>query len=168
MTPSVSPLSTEADDLRGAFATQRGLLERTVTGLTPEQLSLSPTASELCLGAILAHLAVVESQWLDRAGVPRDSPLLPDPGSAPFPDRDGRDLDSFRAEGGAVAERLDAWLAAEPDLGARVPLPATPWFPAGSTWSRREVLLHLLREIAQHSGHADLIREAIDGQKTMG
>ena len=46
-------------------------------------------------------------------------------------------------------------------------LPAAPWF-ADESWSNRRVLVHVIAETAQHAGHADLIRETIDGQRTMG
>ena len=48
------------------------------------------------------------------------------------------------------------------------PLPPAPWFAPGATRSARRVFLHIVAETAQHSGHADIIRETIDGQKTMG
>ena len=48
------------------------------------------------------------------------------------------------------------------------PLPEAPWYEPGASWSARRVLLHLIAETSQHAGHADIIREAIDGAKTMG
>jgi hypothetical protein len=47
-------------------------------------------------------------------------------------------------------------------------LPEAPWFEPGAVWSARQVLLQILAETAQHCGHADIIRETLDGQKTMG
>ncbi len=55
-----------------------------------------------------------------------------------------------------------------PSLDLSHPLPEAPWFKAGASWSARRVLLHIIAETAQHAGHADIIREAIDGAKTMG
>ena len=43
-----------------------------------------------------------------------------------------------------------------------------PWFEVGARWSARRALLHIIAETAQHAGHADMLREAIDGSKTMG
>ena len=48
------------------------------------------------------------------------------------------------------------------------PLPEAPWFPKGATRSARRVFTHIVGETAQHAGHADILREALDGQKTMG
>ncbi len=67
-----------------------------------------------------------------------------------------------------VAARVDALILSLPDLDASHPLPEAPWFPAGKSWTARRVVLHLIGETAQHSGHADILRESIDGSKTMG
>lgn len=52
----------------------------------------------------------------------------------------------------------------EADLDRSNPLPQAPWFEPGASWSVRRVALHLLAEISQHAGHADIIRESIDGK----
>ncbi|GAA5004177.1 hypothetical protein GCM10025734_42240 [Kitasatospora paranensis] len=67
-----------------------------------------------------------------------------------------------------MAARTDAFVAAAPDLDAAHPLPEAPWFEPGAAWSVRRVLLHVVAETAQHAGHADIIRESLDGAKTMG
>ena len=67
----------------------------------------------------------------------------------------------------AVAAATDA-LVATVDLDSSQPLPEAPWFAPGARWSARRVFTHILAETAQHAGHADIIREAIDGQKSMG
>jgi len=53
-------------------------------------------------------------------------------------------------------------------LDATQPLPEAPWFPPNATRSARRVFVHIVGETAQHAGHADILREALDGQKTMG
>ena len=67
-----------------------------------------------------------------------------------------------------VAARTDDVLANLPNLDDGHPLPEAPWFESGASWSARRVILHIIAETAQHAGHADIIRETIDGAKTMG
>ena len=54
-----------------------------------------------------------------------------------------------------------------PDLGATQPLPKAPWFDRTAAARPVRCFLHIAAETAQHAGHADIIRETIDGQKTM-
>jgi hypothetical protein len=79
----------------------------------------------------------------------------------------GETLAGLLAEYERVARRTDELVAAQPDLDAEWPLPEAPWFEPG-TWSIRRAVLHILAETAQHAGHADIIRETLDGAKTMG
>ena len=66
-----------------------------------------------------------------------------------------------------AAARTDALVVDLPSLDATQALPEAPWFEKGE-WTARRVFLHLLAELSQHAGHADIVREAIDGHKTMG
>jgi hypothetical protein len=68
----------------------------------------------------------------------------------------------------AAAAATDELLAALPDLDASHPLEEAPWNPPGARWSARRVMLHLIAETSQHAGHADIIRESLDGAKSMG
>jgi hypothetical protein len=79
----------------------------------------------------------------------------------------GETLAGLLARYDEVAARTDG-LVATLDLDHSHPLPEAPWFEKGATWSVRRVFLHLIAETSQHSGHADIIRETLDGQKTMG
>ncbi|WP_208758901.1 DUF664 domain-containing protein [Microbispora triticiradicis] len=67
-----------------------------------------------------------------------------------------------------VARRTDELVAGLPDLDAAQPLPKAPWHEPGASWSARRVLMHVMAETAQHAGHADIIRESLDGAKSMG
>jgi hypothetical protein len=80
----------------------------------------------------------------------------------------GETLSGLLAEYDQVAGQTDELLATLPDLNSSHPLPAAPWYEPGASWSARRVLLHIIAETAQHAGHADIIRETIDGAKTMG
>jgi hypothetical protein len=79
----------------------------------------------------------------------------------------GETLAGVLADYERVAARTDE-LVATVDLDAAHPLPEAPWFEPGARWSARRVLLHVIAETAQHAGHADIIRETIDGAKSMG
>ena len=80
----------------------------------------------------------------------------------------GETLAGVLAEYEDVARRTDELVAKLPDLNASHPLPRAPWFDEDARWSARRVLLHIIAETAQHAGHADIIRESLDGAKTMG
>ena len=66
-----------------------------------------------------------------------------------------------------TARTTDELIMTLPSLDVTQRLPDAPWFEQGS-WSARRVLLHIIAETAQHAGHADIIRETIDGAETMG
>ena len=77
-------------------------------------------------------------------------------------------LDGVLAGYEKVARRTDDLVASLPDLNLSHPLPNAPWFPPGERRSARRVFLHIIAETAQHAGHADIIRESLDGAKSMG
>ena len=68
----------------------------------------------------------------------------------------------------AVARSTDELILSLPSLDVAHPLPDAPWFERGASWSARRALLHIIAESSQHAGHADIIRETIDGTKSMG
>jgi uncharacterized damage-inducible protein DinB len=190
-TPSLTPdqstaASTTVDaaqraEIVEALRKHRGLFRFTVRGLGDDQARLTPTVSALSLGGLVKHVTAVERTW---AAFVVDGP-------APTPDVDWANVDwsnpppevqeyadGFRMlEGEALEQLLAAYdeasaatdeLVATVDLDARQPLPTAPWFEPGATWSARRVFMHLVAETAQHAGHADILRETIDGQKSMG
>ena len=164
-------LTTERADLLDTLAKHRWLFRNTVAGLTDEQAASTPTPSELCLGGLIKHVTRMETRW---AGFLLDGPaamaMTEDSyaeHSASFRMLPGETLASLLDDYEEVAQRTDA-LIATVDLDATQPLPEAPWFEPGAHWTARRVCLHLVAELTQHAGHADILREAIDGQKSMG
>lgn len=160
--------STELTDLLAVLARTRGFLRFTVQGLTDEQARLTPTASALSLGGLIKHVRTVEESWMRFAvgGAELMESVQGDweNGHRMLADETLEGLLEDYEETAAKTERL----LAELDLNTAHPLPEAPWFEAGASWSVRKVALHVIAETAQHAGHADIIRETIDGQKTMG
>ncbi|MDQ2584330.1 DinB family protein [Saccharothrix yanglingensis] len=160
--------SSELTDLLAVLARARGFLRHTVRGLTDEQARLTPTASQLSLGGLVKHVRTVEEGWLRFAvgGAELMESVEADweNGFRMLPHETLDGLLADYAETAAATERTLAGL----DLDTAHPLPVAPWFEAGASWSVRTVVLHVIAETSQHSGHADIIRETIDGQKTMG
>lgn len=162
-------LTGERSDLLEVLAKHRGFLRYTVAGLTDEQARLTPTASQLSLGGLIKHVSAMEKQWFAfmTGGAPAMEAETVDWENG-FRMVEGETLASLLADYGKVASATDALVATHPNLDESHPLPQAPWFEAGASWSVRRVLVHLVAETSQHAGHADIIRETLDGQKTMG
>jgi hypothetical protein len=175
-------LSQERHDLLEALTTHRGLLIGRADGLTDDQAATRSTVSELTIGGIIKHVAETERQWaefmvdgsldqsVDWSAVDwtNPDPALFEQYAAGFTMAPGETLQGLLAQYAAVAETTDRLVATMPDLGLAHPLPEAPWFTPGATYSARRVVVHIIAETAQHAGHADIIREAIDGSKSMG
>jgi len=171
MDPAQEPRFATTDELDGERATlldylraYRLALEMKCEGLDAEQLARrSVPPSTMSLLGLVRHMADVERHWFRRVMAQADAPPL-------YWSDDVADADWA----GAVPDQAtaaDAWLAwreeiafarqyvdASPDLGVRRPM------KDGSTVALREVLLHMVEEYARHIGHADLLRERIDGR----
>ncbi len=159
---------TERDDLVQTLDRHRGFLLFTLQGLTDEQARLRPTASEISLGALVKHVAATEAQWTEFAT--RGAQAFAgaqEQWAENWTMHPHETLDGLLQRYAEVATHTTE-LAHTLDLDAAHPLPPAPWFERGAAWSVRRVLLHVLAETAQHAGHADILRESIDGQKTMG
>jgi hypothetical protein len=166
----------ERAELLAALAKHRAFLRFTTRDLTDEQARQRTTAGELCLGGLIKHVAQVERNW---AAFIVDGPAAMGDVTTPTEEDMARRADEFRllpdetlagvlADYAEVARHTDELIAGLPDLNVQQPLPKAPWFEPGARWSVRQVLLHLLAETAQHAGHADILRESLDGAKTMG
>ena len=166
-------LSGERADFLDTLAKHRGFLRHTVHGLSDEEAGLRPTASELCLGGLIKHVSQVEQSWQEfivagpAAQAPPDEAAY-EAHAAGFRMEDGETLAGLVAAYDDVAARTVELVRTLPSLDASHPVPEAPWFPPGARWSARRVLLHIVAETAQHAGHADILRESIDGAKTMG
>jgi uncharacterized damage-inducible protein DinB len=165
-------LTGERADLLESLARTRHFLRHTARDLTDEQAAQRTTASELSVGGLIKHVTLTERQWIRfiQAG---PSAMAWDQSSAgdwlsAFRMVPGDTLAGLLEEYAEAAEETAALVAGLPSLDAAQPLPEAPWFPPGARWSARRVLLHVIAETAQHAGHADIIRESLDGAKSMG
>jgi Protein of unknown function (DUF664) len=163
----------ETADLLSTLATHRDFLRGTLRGLTDEQAAATPTVSALCLGGLIKHVAYVEAGWArfiveGAAALGGQDEASYAEHEATFRMEPGETVESLLDAYAEVARRTDELIAGLPDLDVAHPLPEAPWFEPGATWSARRAVVHILAETSQHAGHADIIREAIDGAKTMG
>ena len=164
MPGQVPPISDERDGLLAYLDQQRHVLRVAAYGLTEEQARATPTRSALSVGGLVKHVAHTERGWMDTV-LQRDR----DEGDAEDAYEDSFRLREDETLAGALAF-LDEVAAETGEVVAGltldhpVPVPPAPWNPADvEAWSLRWVLLHLIEETARHAGHADIVREAIDG-----
>jgi hypothetical protein len=166
----------ERADLLAALAARRRFLRFTARDLTEEQARQRTTASELTLGGLIKHVADTEQGWVNfiqyGPSAMGDFSAMTEDDFAQWADQfrllPGETLPGVLASYADVARRTDELVASLADLDAAHPLPNAPWFPPGERWSARRVILHIIAETAQHAGHADIIRESLDGAKSMG
>ncbi|WP_269855514.1 DinB family protein [Streptomyces sp. RPT161] len=175
--PAGAPAATgERADLLAVLAKHRHFLRFTTRDLTDEQAGQRTTASELCLGGLIKHVTAAERNWanfiVEGASAMPDYTAMTEADWARRADQfrmlPGETLAGVLADYAEVARRTDELVATLPDLDASHPLPKAPWFEPGARWSARRVLMHIIAETAQHAGHADIIRESLDGAKSMG
>ncbi|HJP77416.1 MAG TPA: DinB family protein [Pseudonocardiaceae bacterium] len=169
-------LTGERADLLESLTKQRFFLKFTAREMSEEQIRQHSTVSQLTLGVLIKHVTDMERQWVSF--ILEGPSAIGDFGDELTPEQiaawaagwelaEDVTLADLIAEYDKVAARTDE-LIASIDLDASHPLPRAPWFQPGSQWSARRVLMHLVAETAQHAGHADIIRESIDGAKSMG
>jgi hypothetical protein len=166
MPGTVRPVADERDALLAFLAQQRDGLRYAVHGLTDEQAAATPSVSALCLGGLVKHVTQVERYWMVELVAQRPLPEQPTQNyEAAFRLEPGETLADVLDAYAAVAAETEAIVAAIPDLGQPVPVPkGVPWFPRDvEAWSVRWALLHVIEETARHAGHADVIRESLDG-----
>jgi hypothetical protein len=171
---STSELDQERADIIETLQSHRRFLRYTVDGLDDEAAARRTTVSELCLGGLIKHVADVEDGWVrfilegPSAMATGFDEAAMEARSASFRMLEGETITGVLAHYEEVAARTDELIATIPSLDLSHPLPEAPWFPPNARRSARRVFLHIACETAQHAGHADILRETLDGQKTMG
>jgi hypothetical protein len=166
------PVTDERSALREFLAFHQSAYFAVSYGLTNEQARSTPAVSALSIGGLVKHATEMQRSWMARVAAAPD-----------LPPKDNRPFDEIAKEFGdqhvmRPDETLDGLLRAfetqnakslrlaeTADLDATVPVPQDiPWFPKNQeAWSVRWVILHVINELARHAGHADIIRETIDG-----
>ncbi|KPM53698.1 hypothetical protein CcI49_11105 [Frankia sp. CcI49] len=189
-TTTAQPVALDAEraDLLAELAVARASLINTTRGLSDEQAGERPTASALCLGGLIKHVTACEEGWMrfvlegpsamDYAlpdgvtwedfmtGTAREYPAWAVQRQNEFQLQPGDTIAGIVGRYRQVAARTDEIVATIPDLSATQPLPEAPWHEPGGRHSVRRVLIHIIAETTQHAGHADILRETIDGQTT--
>ncbi|WP_306319539.1 MULTISPECIES: DinB family protein [unclassified Streptomyces] len=173
---TTTPVTGERADLLAALAKQRHFLTFPTRDLTDDQARQHTTASELCLGGLIKHVTEVERGWAGfilkgPAAMPDFTAMTEDDWAArerTFQLGPDETLAGVLAAYEETARATDELVATVADLDHKWPLPKAPWNEPGAEWSIRQVLIHIVAETAQHSGHADIIRESLDGSKSMG
>ncbi|MCV6962444.1 hypothetical protein BST27_13885 [Mycobacterium intermedium] len=165
-------MTDERSALREFLAYHQSAYFAVAYGLTDEQARSTPSVSALSIGGLIKHATGMQRSWMARVAA---APGSPPTDKRPFEERaralsdehvmrPDESLDSLlRAFESQNAESLR--LVTTADLDAPVPVPKdAPWFPKDiDAWSVRWVILHVINELARHAGHADIIRESIDG-----
>jgi uncharacterized damage-inducible protein DinB len=167
--PEPPSAGDELATLLGFLDYQRATLEWKCSGLDAAGLAATTATSTMTLGGMLKHLALVEDQWCSQR-------LLGRPAAPPWDTVDWAadyDWDWHSAAEDAPDQLRALWLSSVAHSRACVTealgrggldqlAPYTD--RAGDTPSLRWILFHLIEEYARHNGHADLIRESVDGQ----
>jgi uncharacterized damage-inducible protein DinB len=157
----------EREALLGFLDAQRTALRTTAHGLTDQEAKLTPSASALSVAGLIKHAATVEREW---TSILKQEPQANDfqKHAASFHPAD-TELADLLQDYEEAAEQTDATILEAKDLNQPVPIPRdVPWFPKDiDAWTVRWVLVHLIEETARHTGHADIVRESIDGAQAI-
>jgi uncharacterized damage-inducible protein DinB len=156
----VPKAGNERELLRAYLEFHRETLAMKCAGLSDEDLRRRTTPSPLSLLSLVRHMAEVERAWFQRVLDGQEVPLVWSP--------DGDFQVAYDTTDADVVEAFEAWRA-EIEHGRRIERSAASLDVtgvdrrSGDEYSLRRILVHLIQEYARHNGHADLIREGIDG-----
>ena len=160
----------EADTLLAFLDYHRDTLRMKVAGLDREQLGRTLAPSTMTLGGLVKHLSLVEDNWFSVVldGNPYAEPWAQVDWEAD-PDWEWRtgaadDPEALIAEFDATVARSDTRIAAALARDGLETLSVRTTRRGEGAFSLRWILLHMVEEYARHNGHADLLRESIDGQ----
>ncbi|MGW7200814.1 DinB family protein [Streptomyces chryseus] len=159
--PDPFVVAGERETLRSLLDFHRATLAMKCEGLGDEDLRKQAVPpSTLSLLGLVRHMAEVERAWFRRVISAEDVPLVWS--------EEGDRQAAYDASAATRSEAFDAWRA-EVEHARRVERQAGSldvtgvWARTGQDVSLRVVMLHMIHEYARHNGHADLLREAIDG-----
>lgn len=155
------PVTDERDALLHFLSQQRDALIAAAFELTEDEARSTPSASALSIASLLQHVTATERGWIDTMLGLESLRDEDDPQAFHVAD-DVTVADLIADYRRAAAETEEIVLGLD-DLELPVPLPPAPWFPPNTVVSARWVLFHLIEETCRHAGHADIVRESIDG-----
>ena len=162
--PVLAPAVTdERDALVKYIKVQRDALKASVFGLDRGQATSTPSASALNLAGLIKHAVLTERGWVAGRIGGRDVGEPDYEGT--FRLREDESVEDVLALADEIGRETEEIVKGLPDLDYKVPVPkGVPWFPDDlEYWTARWVLLHVIEELARHAGHADIVRETIDG-----
>ncbi|MEV6341832.1 DinB family protein [Actinoplanes sp. NPDC051851] len=164
MPGQVGPIDSEQEGLLAYLAQMRYVLKLTAHGLTEEQLRAAPSASPLSVGGLIKHCVSTEENWISTV---RGGDQKPDFAAYQenFALADGETIEDVFARYDRAATETEKTVTEIDDLGYRIPVDhSVPWNSKEMDhFTLRYILLHLIQETARHAGHADIIRETVDG-----
>ncbi len=166
--PEPEPAVNEVETLRGFLNYQRATLKWKSEGLAQDQLNVSVASSTVTIGGLLKHMTFVENEWFWRwiGNKDRLEPWLStdfekDP-DWEFTSAKHDDAETLMANWVASIQLSESILDDCLQSGGLDQLAKRKW-PNGESPSLRWILVHMIEEYARHNGHADFIREFIDG-----
>ena len=167
--PETPLQGSEVETLLGFLDYQRATLAWKTSGLGEAGLRATVAASSMTLGGLLKHMALVEDMWFSRY-------LYENEYQAPWNAVDWKadqDWDWHSAADDTPEQLRALWqgaversrsLAAEALAAGGLDQPSRWSWPDGRSPSMRWIVCHMIEEYARHNGHADLLRESVDGE----